>query len=135
MKNSTWLYTIGGAGAILIVLFFIFYVGFGGWPTFPDSDSSGSAPPRQLRGIYELPASGAAICQTIRKEELVFRTGEPVRFEQLEDPAVFQVVNDNINFLEISQRTYTTGPAITGGKLCLRASGGKRVLVRATILD
>jgi hypothetical protein len=104
---------------------------------FPNTDSSSSVPPRQLRGIYELPASGAATCQTIRKEELVFQTGEPVRFEQLEGlaEAEFEVINDNIPFLTIRERSYTTGPALTGGKLCLRASGGKKVLVRATILD
>ncbi|MFH1366820.1 MAG: hypothetical protein ABIH38_02390 [Patescibacteria group bacterium] len=91
--------------------------------------------PRLLRGIYELPADGTAVCQTIRKEKLIFRAGEPVRFEQLENPAVFQVMNDNIPFLKISRRTYTTGPALTGGLLCLRASGGKKALVRTVILD
>ncbi|MBU1136946.1 hypothetical protein KKD72_01070 [Patescibacteria group bacterium] len=91
--------------------------------------------PRLLRGIYELPANGTAICQTIRKEKLIFSAGEPVRFEQLENPTVFQVMNDNIPFLKISQRTYTTGPALTGGPICLRASGGKKALVRTVILD
>ena len=92
-------------------------------------------PSRFLSGIYELPADGAMSCQTIRGEKLIFRAGEPVRFEQLENPDVFQVANDNIPFLEISRRTYTTGPALTGGPLCLKASEGKKVLVRAVILD
>ncbi|PIZ70168.1 MAG: hypothetical protein COY10_00170 [Candidatus Portnoybacteria bacterium CG_4_10_14_0_2_um_filter_43_36] len=130
MKKPTWWLFI--TGSVLIILFFVFYFGP---PDFPDSDSSSNVPPRQLRGIYELPTDGIVVCQTIRGEKLIFRAGEPVRFEQMENPAVFQVVNDNIHFLEISQRTYTTGPALTGGPLCLKASGGKRVLVRATILD
>jgi hypothetical protein len=99
-----------------------------------EKKDSSKKPVRRLSGIFKLPKDGTKVTKDINGHEYSYLKGEKGYFWQLGPTGQFTVLNKKISSLVIDQPTYTTGPAISDGKVELMATGGKDVIVELKIL-
>jgi hypothetical protein len=93
-----------------------------------------AGPVRQLSGIIYVLPKGIKVTKDINGNEHWHLEGERGNFQQLGPTGQFTVLNKKISSLVIDQPTYTTGPAISDGKVELMATGGKDVIVELKII-
>ena len=97
------------------------------------SESSSS---RHLSGIFKLPADGTVVDKDVNGQELWYRKGEYVRFQQLGSPEKFTVVNERPTHQSwtTSRRVVSSGQSKYSDKIQLMAADGKNITVQVRII-
>ena len=117
------------SGIIFIIIGFLFIPQANNKQTIKQS-------PRQLVGIFKLPANGTIVDKDENGQELWYRKGEYVRFQQLGSPGKFTVVNKRPahQCWTSSRRVAPSGRAEYSDKIRLMAARGKEIIVQARII-
>jgi len=92
--------------------------------------------PRHLSGIFKLPANGTIVNKDENGQELWYRKGEHVRFQQLGSSGKFTVVNKKSAHQSwtTSRRVVPSGRTKYSDKIRLMSAGGKEIIVQARII-
>ncbi len=118
------------SGIIFIIIGFLFIPQANNKQTIKQS-------PRQLVGIFKLPANGTIVNKDVNGQELWYKKGEYVRFQQLGSLGKFRVVNKrpiHPNWTT-SRRVASSGRTKYSDKVRLMAADGEETIVQAWIIS
>jgi len=91
---------------------------------------------RRLSGVFKLPADGRMVSRDIKGQELWYRKGEYVRFEQLGSPGKLTIINQKSSHPTWStgRKTVTSSRTKYSDKIRLMAAGEKEIIVQVRII-